>query len=310
MSYEIVIESACDLPLDLRERYGLYKEYIHGVVYLPSGDIEADLEWTNMSQKEYFRAVKKNAGKIKTAFATYEEFVRVVEPILKDGKDVIVFTISSGISGTYNAFLGYADMLLDDYSGRKIAIVDTLKYASAGGLLAIYAAKNRDAKMSFEDNVKWCNEAKTRIHESGPMDDLRFLAKNGRLSAGKAFFGQLAGVQPIADFSLDGKNVPLGTVKGDSNVDKVSLQYLLKTIENPEEQTIIIAHSDRETRALRYKAQLEDALKVKEILVVSVGQSCGPNIGPGLCAYFYIGKPISKDREVENKLFLELKESL
>lgn len=310
MSYEIVIESTCNLPLSLRERFNIYKEYIRGIIYMPDGDIEADTEWSKISPKEYFKIVKKNAGKVKTAFATYEEFIRVIEPILKDGKDAIVFTISSAISGTYNAFLQYKEMLLEDYPGRKIEIIDTLKYDCAGGLLAIYAAQNKLEGMSFENNVKWLNEKRHSIHEIGPMDDLRFLAKNGRLSAGKAFFGQLAGVQPVADFSFDGKNVPLGTVKGDANVEKVVIEYLKATIVDPENQIVIISHSDRESRALRFKELLEKALKVKEVLLLSVGQSCGPNIGPGLCAYFYMGKPISENREEENKLFLSLKESV
>jgi DegV family protein with EDD domain len=308
-NYEIVIESTCDLDSSLRERFHLYKEVIRGVVYLPSGDILADTDWNNYSSDEFYKIVKKNAGKVHTAFAPMEEFERVVLPILKEGKDVMVFTISSAISGTYNGFRNFAEIILDDFPGRKIEIVDTLKYASAGGLLAIYAAQNRDNGMSFEDNVKWCNVNRNCLHEIGPMDDLRFLAKNGRIKAGKAFFGQLAGVQPAADFTLDGKSQPLGTVRGDKAVDKLCLEYLLRTIEKPEDQIIIVAHSNRKERALRYKEQLEKALKAKEVLIVEVGQSTGPNVGPGLCVYFYMGRPLTEDRAEETKIFLELKEN-
>ena len=308
-NYEIVIESTCSFDSSLRKKFNIYPEVIRGIVYLPSGDILADTDWNNYTPDEYFKLVKKNAGKVHTAFATMEEFERVVLPILKAGKDAMVFTISSAISGTFNGFRNYVEIILDDYPGRKIEIIDTLKYDAAGGLLAIYAAQNRDKGMSFEDNVKWCNENRLCLHEIGPMDDLRFLAKNGRIKAGKAFFGQLAGVQPVADFTVDGKSQPLGTVRGDKAVDKLCLDYLLKTIVNPEEQVIFVCHSAREERAKRFKAQLEGALKAKEILLISVGQSCGPNIGPGLCAYFYMGRPLTEEREEETKLFLSLKEN-
>ncbi len=308
-NYEVVIESTCSFDSSLRKRFNIYPEVIRGVVYLPSGDILADTDWKNYTPEEYFKLVKKNAGKVHTAFAPMEEFERVVLPILKEGKDVMIFTISSAISGTYNGFRNFADIILDDFPGRKIEIIDTLKYDCAGGLLAIYAAQNKEKGMSLEDNVKWCNENRNRLHEIGPMDDLRFLAKNGRIKAGKAFFGQLAGVQPVADFTLDGKSQPLGTVRGDKAVDKLCLDYLLKTIENPEEQVIFVCHSAREERALRFKEQLEKALKAKDIIVLSVGQSCGPNIGPGLCAYFYMGKPLTESREEETNLFLSLKEA-
>lgn len=308
-NYEIVVESAVGLSSELRRKYHLYDDVIRGVIYLPGKDVLADTEWKDISPVEYFKVVKKNAGKVHTAFGTFEEFSRVITPILEKGKDVIVYTISSGISGAYSGFRSYVDILLDDFPGRKVEIIDTLKFDAAGALLAIHAAENRDKGMSFEDNVKWSNENRFCLHEIGPMDDLRFLAKNGRIKAAKAFFGQLAGVQPVADFTTDGMSQPLGTVRGDKAVDELSLKYLMKTIVNPEEQVVVIAHSDREARAKTFKENLEKALKVKEVVLVSVGQSCGPNIGPGLCAYYYMGNKISDDREEETKLFLSLKEN-
>ena len=308
MSYELVIESACDLNAELRSKFKIYPEIIRGLVYVPGKDeFFSDIEFQNYSKDVFFKMVKSNAGKVHTAFATYEEFCRVVEPILKDEKDAIVFTISTGISGTYNGFLNWASVLLEDYPNRKIEIIDTLKYSTACALLAIYASRNRDAGMSFEDNVKWCKEKRYCIHEAGPMDDLSFLAKNGRLSAGKAFFGGLAGVQPFADFTRDGKNAPLGTLKGDAKTNEVSLKYMLKLAKNIEDQVIVITHSVREKRAEQFKEQLLKVAKPKEVIMTHVGQSCGPNIGPGLCVYFFMGDPITEGREQELETFAELK---
>ena len=308
MSYEIIIESTCDLNAELRAKFNIYPEVIRGFVYVPGKDeFFADLEFKNYTQAEFFKIVKSKAGKVHTAFAPYQEFVRVVEPVLKEGKDAIIFTISSGISGTYNGFLNWANVLLEDYPDRRIAVIDTLKYSSAGGLLAIYGAENRAKGMSFEENVEWLNENRFCLHEAGPMDDLSFLAKNGRLSAGKAFFGGLAGVQPFADFTRDGKNAPLGTLKGDAKTNEVSLKYMLRLAKDIENQVVIIAHSMREKRALEFKKQLLEAANPREVIITHVGESCGPNIGPGLCAYFFMGDPILDNRAEETKVFTELK---
>ncbi len=308
MAYEIVIESACDLNKEHRAKFGIYPEVIRGYIYIPGKEeFFADPEFGNYSKEEFFKIVKSKAGKVHTAFAPYQEFIRVIEPILKEGKDAIIFTLSTGISGTYNGFLNWASVLLEDYPERKIEIIDTLKYSGASGLLAIYAAENRNKGMSFEDNVKWCNENRFRLHEAGPMDDLSFLAKNGRISAGKAFFGGLAGAQPFADFTRDGKNAPLGTLKGDAKTNEVSLQYVLKMAKNIEDQIIVVAHSMREKRAELFKEQLLKAAKPREVIITHVGETCGPNMGPGLCAYFFMGEPISDSRENELKVFSELK---
>lgn len=308
MNYEIIIESTCDLNAELRNKFHIYPEVIRGMVYIPGKeDMFADPEFKNYSETEFFKLVKANAGKIHTAFATYEEFQRVVEPVLKEGKDCIIFTISSGISGTYNGFLNWANVILEDYPDRKIEIIDTLKYSSAGGLLAIYGAENRDKGMSYEDNVKWLNQYRYHIHEAGPMDDLSFLAKNGRLSATKAFFGRLAGVQPFADFTRDGKNAPLGTFKGDKKVNEASVKYLMEIAENIDDQIVIIAHSMRPQRAEIFKKQLLEVAHPREVIITHVGESCGPNIGPGLCAYFFLGDAIQDGREKEMKVYESLK---
>lgn len=308
MSYEIVIESTCDLNAELREKFHIYPDVIRGFVYIPGKEeFFADTEFKNYSKEEFFKIVKSKAGKVHTAFAPFQEFSRVVEPILEAGKDAIIFAISTGISGTYNGFLNWASLLLEDYPERKIAIIDTLKYSSASGLLAIYGAENKEKGMSFKDNVKWLNEHRYCLHEAGPMDDLSFLAKNGRISAGKAFFGGLVGVQPFGDFTRDGKNAPLGTIKGDAKTNEVALQYLLKMAKNIEDQVIVIDHSMREKRAELFKEQLLKVAKPREVIITHVGQSCGPNMGPGLCAYFFMGDPIQENREEELKVFSELK---
>ena len=79
-----------------------------------------------------------------------------------------------------------------------------------------------------------------------------------------------------------------------------------RTIVNPEEQIIIISHSDREEKAKLYKEMIEQELKVKEIILTEVGMSCAPNIGPGLCAAYYVGKPISDNLVEEQAIFDEI----
>lgn len=310
-NYEIVIESTCDLNKSLREKFHIYPEYIRGSVYLPNNqEILSDLEWENISSSEFYKIVKKNVGDVKTAFGTYSEFERVIKPILDEKKDAMIFTISTGISGTFNAMRNYVDILLEDYPDRKIVVIDTLKYSAGSGLLAILAAKNRDEGMDILENENWCNKHRFNIHEMGVLDDLRFLAKNGRISMSKAFFGSLIGVQPVADFTRDGKTSPLGNLKGIKLADEFSLKYLLETIEDLENQIVFIAHSDRLERANLFKEQLLKVAKPKEVIIIEVGESCGPNIGPGICTYFYLGKELSQERQDEIALYNKIKETL
>ncbi len=306
--YEIVVETGSDFTRDLREKFNLYPEAIASIIYYPDGsEAHGDIDWTNTNPADFFARVKKEAGKIKTAFGDYAEFCRVVQPILEDGKDVIIVTISSGLSGTYQGFKNYASILLEDYPDRKIEIVDSLKYSSAIGLLALEMAKNRDEKsMSLEDNVNWANKARYSLHESGPMDDLRFLAKNGRISAPKAFFGSLLGMQPLADFNYQGLTQPLGTIKGAKLTNEIAIKYFLELVENADDQVIFISHSCREERANLFKEELLKVCHPRDIIITHLGQLCGPSIGPGLCVIFFFGKEMDENRTYEQEVFARL----
>ncbi len=309
-NYQIVVDSASDLNKELAKKYHIYDDIIRGVVYFPDGSEHlADPEWKDISSDKFYTLLKKKVGAFKTAFATYDEFSRVIKPILDNGEDVIIIAISSGISGTVNAYLNYASMILDDYPSRKIEVIDSLKYSGGIALLAIYASINRDNGMSITDNVKWLNENKLSLHESGVMDDLSFLAKNGRVSASKAFFGSLIGMQPVADLTLDGKNVPLGTIKGEKAANEFSIRYLKELIVDSSKQYIVISHSQRDKRAKEFLAMLKD-VPCLEVITLEVGMSVGVNMGPGLCTYFFMGTPISKDRQIELAAYNRIKESL
>ncbi len=310
-NYEIVIDSTCDLNASLREKFGIYHDYIRSVLYLPSGEETlVNLEVKESELEKFYIAIKKNVGAYKTAFATFLEFSRVVRPLLEKKIDVMVITISSGISGAVNAYRNYAEALKEEFPKANIEVVDTLKYSGGSGLLAVYASLNKRKGMSLEDNLSLINSYALKLHEMGVMDDLSFLAKNGRISASKAFFGSLAGMVPVADMTLDGKNEPLGVIKGAKNADKFSLEYLKEMIINSEEQIIFIVHSSRKERALKFKEALLKEVKVKDVYIIEVGESCAPNIGAGLCTYFFLGSELTKGREKEKALFTKIKESL
>ncbi|MBQ7729247.1 MAG: DegV family protein, partial [Spirochaetales bacterium] len=82
--------------------------------------------------------------------------------------------------------------------------------------------------------------------------------------------------------------------------------YLEKTIVDPKDHIIIVAHTNREKQAMEFKAMIEERIKPGKILLTTVFPSCGVNIGPGLMAAYYYGKPVTQNLEEEKKLFAEL----
>jgi fatty acid-binding protein DegV len=85
-----------------------------------------------------------------------------------------------------------------------------------------------------------------------------------------------------------------------------AISYIEKTIINPEEQIIIIAQSCRRAQAERYKQLIQEKFNPKKIYMCEMFPPCGINVGPGLMAAYYVGKPISDGAEEEKSLVAEL----
>ena len=103
-------------------------------------------------------------------------------------------------------------------------------------------------------------------------------------------------------FDSGGMTTVLGKAKGAKAAYAVLLKYIEATIENPEDQVIFIAQSCRYPQAEVYKKMIEDKFHPKAVYINDVYPFCGINVGPGLMAAYYVGKPISDDLSAERAL--------
>lgn len=304
--FVIISDSSCDLTKDLRERFDI-PDIIRGVLYFPDGHSElADVDWTKMTPTEFYDSMKGRNVLYKTACPPGEEIIEKFEKHLKEGRDIIAPVLSTALSSTYNDVTQVAKELLKKYPERKIAVVDSLRYSTSLALLVISAAIKKQEGASFDEVVAYLESEKLRIHQMGSMDDLFFLVKTGRVGGFKAFFGSMIGLNILADFNEKGLSEPIGKLKGKKDAFKATIEYIAKTVENPEEQIMFIAHSNREEAANALAEMVKEKFNPKELIVSNVGVSCGASIGPGLCSVFYKGAPVSAGLEKERAIMDEI----
>jgi DegV family protein with EDD domain len=224
------------------------------------------------------------------------------EALVKEGYGVLSMTISSGMSGTYNFAVKAKEMIMENYENAHIECIDSLRFGPGYGLMAIYASILRSEGKTLAEVKEFLETNKNRFHQMGWLDDLSFVAKKGRLSHAKAFMGKLIGIKPLGEFDYNGLTTVIAKAKGEKTAYQAMLSYIEQTIEKPEEQIIIVAHTNRRAQAEQYKRLLQEKFNPKAIYVNDVYPACGINVGPGLMAAYYIGKPISQGLEEEKKL--------
>ncbi len=304
--FVIIPDVTCDLKRPLRERFGI-PDYIPGLLNFPDGHCEkADIDWERHDPKTYYESMSDRKTLYKSAYASPGEIAEVYEKYLSRGIDVLSIVLSSGVSGTYQACEHVRTELAEKYPERKIILIDSLRFSTALALLLIMASQKKAEGATIEETAAFVEENKHRVHQIGPMDDLFFLVKTGRVSNFKAFFGTLVGVNPMADFNRKGVAEVLAKFKGKKNAFDAVIRYIRETAINPEEQIIFVAHSNRLQAAEALAEMIKNEFHPKEIIINDVGMSSGASIGPGLVAAFYYGTEITEGCEKEKEIMANI----
>ena len=301
--FVIIPDSASDLTADLMNTYNIPEIIpltltVNGKEY-PS----ATGDWTGITSKEFYELLKNKNTHVSSGAPSPEKCMDIYEKYLKQGSDVLIVTISSALSATYSFACRAKEELQIKYPDRKIMVLDSKRYSTAELLLIINAGRLQQQGKCIEETYEELLRIREHLHQAGPMDDLMFLASKGRISNGKAFMGTIIGINPIGEVNNEGLTKVLCKVKGSKKALRVCVEYMKRTIIDPTNQTVVIAHSNREEKANLYRSMIEQEIQPKEIIMTEVGMACAPNIGPGLCAAYYYGTELSSNLEKEKAIF-------
>ncbi len=304
--YIILADVTCDLSEDLRKQFGV-EDYVKGHVHFSDGrDFQTTLDWSNISCEDFYKTISNKKIDVTTAPASPEEYYETFKSYAEQGYDILSMSISSAISSTYNIAAAAAKRIQEEYPDCKIYCLDSYKMSGALGLLVIYAHVLKSEGKTLNEVIEWLEANKHKVHQSGPIDDLIFVARRGRISMGKAVMGSFAGVKPVGDCTREGYVSVLAKAKGINKALDLSARYLIKSAVNLKDQYILIAHSNRLAYAEKLKQLIEEKSEVKQVLISEVYTGCGTNIGPGMIGVYFLGNEISEGLTEEKRIMTEL----
>ena len=296
----ILPDVTCDLSPAMRAEFGL-SDYIRGWVHIDDQPMQTTLDWDTVSREEFYKTLESKKHTVSSAAASPEEYYQIFRRYLAEGYDILSMSLSSKISVTYNTASAALARAGAEFPERRVYAFDSLRMSGSFGLLVAYALLLQKEGKTFDEVVAWLEEHKHRVHQMGPIDDLTFIARRGKISKGKAFMGNLAGVKPMGDCNTDGYVTVLAKVKGIKKALEATACYIASMAIDVEDQYIFIMHSDRERYAHELKALLESKFSCRGVLVGDVFDGCGTNIGPGMISAYFLGAPITAECTAEKE---------
>ncbi len=289
-SFDIYVDSGANIPNELVDKYDINViSFYFTVNGVERKCYEKGVSFDEIA-KQFYDDMRAGAD-VKTSLITKETFMEAITPSLEAGRDAIIMTISSGISGTFNQAQEAQKELAKLYPHNKVFAIDSANASMAQGLLAIKAAGLRDLGESAETCAKWLTENVYKMNSYLTVGDLKYLKKTGRIPTTLAIAGTLLNIKPIlrADGGTNAKIVFFGREHGRKKAIAALAKAFAERVTDPENQTIAIMHADSEEDA-NALADMLRGLGAKDIVIGYYDLCTGSHVGPGTVALFFMGK--------------------
>ncbi len=266
-------------------RYVCFTYTLDGVVY-------PDDMGVTMPSEELFHRMA-NGAETKTSQVNVKEYIAHFESMLREGKDILHVTLSTGISGTYNSACIAKEELAQKYPERKIYIADSLGASSGYGLIMETLADLRDTGKTIDELYAWVEENKLRMHHWFFSTDLSFYVRGGRISKAAGWFGTVLNICPLLNMDKGGHLAPREKVRGKKNVIKRIVKKMELHAENGTAYNgkCFICHSLCLEDAKAVAAMVEEQFPELngKVEIFPIGTTIGSHTGPGTVALFFWG---------------------
>lgn len=248
-------------------------------------------EYTDMyglSDKEFFQKLREGKMSV-TSQINPEEAKEMLEPYVKEGKDVLHLAFSSALSGTCNSMKIAAEELQEEYPEAKVIVVDTLCACMGEAMLLYYALKQKEAGKTIEEVAQWAEENKLHVCHNVTVDDLFHLHRGGRVSKTAAVLGTMVKVKPIIHMDDKGALQVIGKERGRKKSLHKIVDMAVERSEGWDNEIIMITHGDCLEDAEYVAKLVREKMDVENVFIHNIGTVIGSHTGPGVVATFCMG---------------------
>ena len=266
MSIQIIIASCCDVTPALRR--AMRFEVASLTVRVGEQSFRDD---ETLSVPALLQAMKACKDSATSACPSPEEYAS----LMRRADQSVVVTLSSKLSGSYNAAMVARDMVLEEFPEKRIHVFDS-ESASAGELrVALLLRQYIDGGMEFDEIVEKTTQFIAGMKTFFVLEDLSNLVKNGRISKVAGLMGTMLSIRPIMGENGHGEIIQLDKVRGTQTAMRRLVEIVAAhTSQFPQNTlTLVLSYCNCPQRAAELKEKLLAAsAALREVILVP---TCG-----------------------------------
>jgi len=269
----IVTDSLSDITSDVAERLG--------ITVVPLTVLfghEAYLDRVTITTDQFYERLVRGPIWPTTTQPTPAAFAAVYEKLAETTDEILVVTLSSKMSGTYQSATGAKPMVKKKC---RIEVIDSETVAMGLGLIVMAAAKQAQKGAKLKDLVDFVNRGKARSHFIAYFDTLKYLAKGGRIGKAQGLLGSLLSVKPLLNVK-EGEMAPVTRVRSlPAGMDYI---YKFASAFGDRIENVAVEHTTNPDEADRLAERLSAVVPKEKIIRSTVSPVLGTYGGPGAVA--------------------------
>ena len=271
MGIRIITDSTADFS---NEEVKMYNIEVVPLLVNFGGDFYRErLDITSEGFYERLMVAKELPG---TSQPSPNDYLRIFHDADDKKDEVIVITISSKLSGTYqNCVLAQK---LSQY--ESIDIIDSLNTTLGQKVMVLQAIRMRDEGKSCKEIVEFLETRKKDVTLLVYLDTLDYLVKGGRVSRVAGVAGEILGIRPVVTI-IDGEVTTLSKERGRVKALNAILSLINETGYDPDLPICYGYTYPYETGVEVKKFFIDNGFPEADITSVGavVGTHGGPNAG-------------------------------
>ncbi|MDZ4763737.1 MAG: DegV family protein [Chloroflexota bacterium] len=264
-----VADSTCDIPPELVQQHkiGIVPCYINY-----NNDSYADDGSVAFREKFYADLPTMNPHPT-TAAMPPAVAEKIIKESLEDADHVVIMSVSSKLSGVYNALrLGASSLPADKYT-----LIDSLSATMGLGFQVLIGIETAAATNDIKQVVDTIERVRAVTHVYIAPATIENMRRSGRVSWAQASIGALLQIKPLLDVH-DGEVNSAGRVR----TFKRAVEELVRfTHEQAPLDRMAIVYTNAPEGAHELAATLRDVAPSGAVPIIQVTPTLGTHVGPG-----------------------------
>ncbi|WP_092922426.1 DegV family protein [Romboutsia hominis] len=262
----IITDGSCDFPQEVLDRA------IPDVVGINVAFGEDSyIGGIDIDSETFYKKMKESKELPKTSSPSPDRFLELYKG---DDEELLVFTLTSKLSSTYNNAVLAKEMYLEENPYKRIEVIDSASGSIGVASMILKCSELIDAGKNMDEILEHIERYKEEIVFFGALETLENAIKGGRINkvAGKII--NALNFKVIIKIE-DGLVKPIDKARGGSNSIKKALEYVENNVGHQDEKTVIIGHANCIDKAEKIKSIVEGNLNFKEVLIAEIGPIMG-----------------------------------